>query len=153
MRLSPDKTIGVLNLVPKSSLVRTGFTNSYDKKQHDSKFHNKNPEKTAALIYRLWSVKVVFWKGYFFLALTYVPFGWFDWVPWSLQRRYITQNGPQLEIKLPIEDRHRTRKCKKIVDVLRWRDNIRDRSGQLLGPPFPRNMHFYFFQNSKKSNR
>ena len=86
----------------------------------------------------------MFWKDYFFLALTYVPFGWFDWVPWSLQRRYIAQNGPQLEIKLPIEDRHRTRKCKKIVDVLRWRDNIRDRSGQLLGPPFPRNTYFYF---------
>ena len=121
-------------------------------KRYGSKFYNKNREKTAALIYRLWSVKVVFWKGYFFLALTYAPFGWFGWVPWSLQRRYIPQNGPQLEIKLPIKDRPRARKCMQNVNVLGWRDNIRDRSGQLLDPPFPRNTHFYYFHNSKKPN-
>ena len=89
-------------------------------------------------------------EGLFFLALTYVPFGWFDWVPWSLQRRYITQNGPQLEIKLPIKDRPRTRKCMEIVDVLRWRDNIRDRSGELLGPPFPKEHVFLFFSKFQK---
>ena len=122
-------------------------------KRYGSKFYNKNREKTAALIYRLWSVKVVFWKGYYFLALTYAPFGWFGWVPWSLQRRLFPQNGSQLKIKLPIKDMPRTRNRMKNVNVLRWRDNIRDRSGQLLDPPFPRRRHFYFFQNSKKSNR
>ena len=43
----------------------------------------------------------------------------------------------------------RTRNCMENVNVLRWRDNIRDRSGQLLDPPFPRRRHFFFFKIPK----